>query len=68
MDPRGFPTTLAEFQRVFPSDTACAAYLEKLRWPDGFTCQKCGTVGEPYRFPKRSSVVLRCRSCQANVS
>ena len=68
MDPRGFPTSLPEFQRVFPSDAACAAYLEKLRWPDGFTCPKCETVGEPYRFPKRSSIVLRCRSCQANVS
>ena len=68
MDPRGFPTTLPEFQRVFPSDAACAAYLEKLRWPGGFACPTCGTVGEPYRFPKRSSVVLRCRGCQANVS
>jgi transposase-like protein len=68
MDPRGFPTNLPEFQRVFPSDAACAAYLEKLRWPDGFTCPKCGTIGDPYRFPKRSSVVLRCRNCQSNVS
>ncbi len=68
VDPRGFPTTLPEFQRVFPSDAACAAYLEKLRWPGGFACPTCGTVGEPYRFPKRSSVVLRCRGCQANVS
>ena len=68
MDPRGFPTNLPEFQRVFPSDAACAAYLEKLRWPDGFTCPKCGAIGEPYRFPKRLSVVLRCRSCKTNVS
>lgn len=68
MDPRGFPTSLPEFQRVFPNDGACAAYLEAMRWPDGFTCTKCGVVGEPYRFPKRSSTVLRCRVCQANVS
>src|SRR5665213_304365 len=68
MDPRGFPTSLPEFQRVFPNDAACAAYLEAMRWPDGFTCPKCGVVGEPYRFPKRSSTVLRCRVCQANVS
>jgi hypothetical protein len=33
MDPRGFPTTLPEFQRVFPDDGACARYLEHLRWP-----------------------------------
>lgn len=68
MDPRGFPTTLPEFQRVFPDDGACARYLEKLRWPDGFACPRCGHAGEPYRFPKRSSVVLRCRACQRNIS
>jgi transposase-like protein len=68
VDPRGFPTSLPEFQRVFPNDGACAAYLERLRWPDGFACPKCETRGEPYRFPKRSSVVLRCRDCQANIS
>jgi hypothetical protein len=68
MDPRGFPTNLPEFQHVFPNDAACAKYLETLRWPDGFACPKCGKRGEPYRFPKRSSVVLRCRGCQANVS
>ncbi len=68
MDPRGFPTTLPEFQRVFPDDKACAKYLEHLRWPKGFTCTKCGTIGEPYRFVKRTSVVLRCRSCRTNVS
>ncbi|MEE9424420.1 MAG: transposase, partial [Methylococcales bacterium] len=42
MDPRGFPTTLPEFQRVFPDNDACARYLEHLRWPNGFTCLKCG--------------------------
>jgi transposase-like protein len=68
MDPRGFPTTLPEFQRVFPDDEACAIYLEHLRWPKGFTCPKCGAIGEPYRFVKRTSVVLRCRGCRANVS
>jgi len=68
MDARGFPTSLPEFQRVFPNDSACADYLEKLRWPDGFACTKCGTMGEPYRFSERKSTVLRCRSCQANVS
>lgn len=68
MDPRGFPTTLPEFQRVFPDDAACARYLEHLRWPHGFACMKCGSIGEPYRFAKRRSVVLRCRACQANIS
>ena len=56
------------FQRVFPDDAACARYLRSVRWPDGFTCPKCGATGEPYRFPTRSSVVLRCRKCKANTS
>ena len=68
MDPRGFPTTLPEFQRVFPDDAACTRHLERLRWPHGFTCMKCGNIGGPYRFAKRRSVVLRCRACQSNIS
>jgi len=68
MDPRGFPTTLPEFQRVFPDDAACARYLEHLRWPEGFVCSKCGNVGEPYRFAKRRTVVFRCRACHSNIS
>jgi predicted RNA-binding Zn-ribbon protein involved in translation (DUF1610 family) len=65
MDPRGFPTSLPEFQKVFPTDTACADYLEKLRWPEGFVCPDCGQSGEPYRFKARPSV-LRCRQCKVN--
>lgn len=68
MDPRGFPTSLPEFERVFPDDDACARYLEAIRWSDGFACPKCGLVGDPYRFATRSSVVLRCRGCKANTS
>jgi hypothetical protein len=68
MDPRGFPTSLPEFQKVFPDDAACAKYLEAMRWPDGFTCPQCGVTGEPYRFATRSSIVLRCRQCKVNTS
>lgn len=68
MDPRGFPTSLPEFQKVFPNTAACAKYLEALRWPKGFTCPKCNHVGEPYRFRTRASVVLRCRQCKSNAS
>jgi hypothetical protein len=68
MDSRGFPTSIPEFREVFPDDHACAKYLEKMRWPDGFACPKCQQNEEPYRFPTRSSVVLRCRKCKVNTS
>lgn len=54
--------------RLLPDDAACAAYLEKVRWPGGFVCQYCGLHDEPSRFPNRSFVVLRCRSCKRDTS
>jgi len=68
MDARGFPTSLPEFQRAFPDEAACTAYLESVRWPDGFVCPQCGVHGEPYRFATRSSTVLRCKACHKNTS
>lgn len=58
-----FPESLPEFQRLFPDDTACAAYLEKARWGDGFACPNCGVVGEPFRIATRPGV-LTCRACR----
>ena len=36
------PRTLIEFQRRFPDESACAAYLASQRWPEGFRCPSCG--------------------------
>lgn len=57
------PASLPEFQRLFPDDAACSAYLERSRWPGGFCCPHCGTIGEPYRITTRPGV-LTCRSCR----
>ena len=45
-----FPQSLPEFQRLFPDDRTCAAYLERARWGDGFTCPHCQEAGEPFRI------------------
>jgi hypothetical protein len=58
-----FPTSLPQFQRLFPDDTACAHYLEQIRWGTGFTCAYCHERGEPFRFEARPGV-LRCRKCR----
>ena len=58
-----FPQSLPEFQRLFPDDAACAGYLEKARWSDGFVCPHCQAAGEPFRFANRPGV-LRCRRCR----
>jgi ISXO2-like transposase domain/Transposase zinc-ribbon domain len=57
------PQSLPEFQRLFPDDAACAAYLEKIRWSGGFICPHCQVAGEPFRFANRPGI-LRCRKCR----
>jgi len=58
-----FPGTLPEFDKLFPDDAACAAYLESVLWPDGFLCTWCGHAGAPYRFA-HAPHLLGCRSCR----
>src|SRR3972149_5128659 len=48
-----FPRSLPEFQRLFPDEAACAAYLERARWSGGFICDHCEASREPYRFANR---------------
>jgi hypothetical protein len=37
-----FPRSVLEFQRQFPDEAACAAWLAAARWPDSFRCPVCG--------------------------
>ena len=62
-----FPRSLPEFQRLFPDEAACTAYLEHARWSDGFVCRHCGVTEEAYRFANRPGV-LRCRHCGRDTS
>jgi transcription elongation factor Elf1 len=58
-----FPQSLPDFQRLFPDDAACAAWLEKSRWPNGFVCPQCMQVAASVRISTRPGV-LRCRNCR----
>ncbi len=62
-DDLAFPQSLPEFQKLFPNDAACAVYLGRARWPDGFVCSHCGVIGEPFRIATRPGV-LECRACR----
>ena len=41
---KDYPRNWTEFLDWFASEEACLAYLEKLRWPDGFVCPACGVA------------------------
>ncbi len=40
-----YPRTYQEFRAWFPDDGACVESLGKLRWPNGFSCPRCGDGG-----------------------
>jgi hypothetical protein len=56
------PTGVLSFQRMFPDELACIRYLEKIRWPNGFVCEKCSKASKPIRLKTRPRV-LKCRIC-----
>ena len=58
---KDYPQTWNEFLDWFATEEACLAYLERLRWTQGFVCPRCGSVGDAYRA---SRTRLMCPSCQ----
>lgn len=55
------PRSLPDFQRSFPDEAACVAYLFAIRFPAGFACPACGDSREPYRVRTRPQI-LQCRA------
>jgi len=54
-----YPRTFQELLEWFPDNAACLAYLERLRWPEGFICPACGQPGG-WRTAKARWM---CRAC-----
>ena len=59
-----FPTSLPEFQRLFPDDAACARYLEGDPLARRLPVPGVRRHAEPFRFANRPGV-LRCRAASA---
>ena len=58
--------TLAKFEQRFATESACRAYLARLRWPTGFCCPQCKTNGSW----TTTRCLMMCRGCgyQASVT
>lgn len=61
-----FPRSLIAFQRQFPDEAACAAYLVSMRWPDGFRCPACGH-GQAWQL-RTKAWTFECRRCRRQTS
>jgi hypothetical protein len=55
-----YPQRWAEFEAWFPDEAHCLAYLARLRWPDGFRCERCGH--EPAWLTTRQRLI--CAGCR----
>lgn len=56
-----FPNTYREFIEMFPDDTACVAFLAKLRWPKGFICPACKQSSIPWNANRDRLICPICR-------
>ncbi len=54
-----YPSSLSQFLDWFQTDTDCAAYLARLRWPDGFSCPSCGP-GDAWLTKRHLYVCAAC--------
>jgi len=60
-----FPKTLRQFQTDFATEEACRQYLTACRWPDGFSCPRCGHE-KAYELVKQGR--HQCVKCRHQVS
>jgi len=58
---RDYPNTYRKFVEMFPDDAVCAAFLAKLRWPEGFICPACQTTSTPWKQSRGRLVCPICR-------
>ena len=56
--------SVAEFEKLFPNEDACKAYLQARRWSQGVRCPRCGNPAV-YDLPSRKWH-WQCEKCTPN--
>lgn len=60
-----YPKTVRDFRRQFASEESCIESRIQRRWPEGFSCPRCGHEAY-WAFAKRTRLV--CRRCRKETS
>ena len=58
---KDYPRTYREFVTMFPDNTSCLNFLNKLRWNNDFICSKCGVSSTPWHQTHKRLVCPHCR-------
>jgi hypothetical protein len=59
--------SMPEFAKRFGTESQCAAALEAARWPNGFSCPRCGGAGHCV-LRGGSCKVFQCNACRHQTS
>jgi len=59
-----YPRTFEEVLDWFSTEDDCAAYLEWVRWPNGFACPNCGGT----KYWRTAKGLLHCHGCERQIS
>ena len=59
-----YPANLVELMDMFPTEASCLEYLSLIRWPEGYTCARCGSK----EVWKKNSGLYRCQTCKYDSS
>ena len=57
--------SLLDFQKEFATEESCAEHLKRMRWPNGFTCSKCGHDKAWYIMTNK---IFDCEQCRGRTS
>jgi len=57
--------TMKDFEREFPNDDACLAWIKEHRWPKGITCVKCQRITKHHKVSGRPC--YECDYCGTQV-
>jgi len=58
--------SLFALMEAFPDEESCVRHLEKLRWPKGIVCPRCGSSRKIYRVAR--SYIYKCSDCRNQFS
>jgi len=59
------PPSILEFQERFATEEDCIRFLFAKRWPNGWTCPRCGSAKS---YPIKGRRVFECANCRYQVS
>lgn len=59
-----YPCNVMDLMDMFPTEDACLEYLSLVRWPEGYSCLRCGSK----EHWKKARGLFCCRDCDYEAS